>query len=80
MILTPDNLGKNQQCQICDLARDEMSHVLDCVVVKLACPSLLYIEEKISIEDAYSDNIDKMKRLAVLFKKAWRTRESILKR
>ena len=79
MINTPENMGKHQQCQLCGVLRDEMSHALVCVVVKLACPSLVYIGNT-TIQDAHGDDIDRMKLLAVHFKKAWMTRQFLLGR
>ena len=38
MIETPDSYGRNELCKLCHLARDDMSHVLDCIVIKLASP------------------------------------------
>ena len=76
MIMTPDNMGKTQQCKLCELERDEMSHVLNCVILKLACPDLLKTTSKIS--DAYGTNEDNMKHLAVIYQKAWKAREQLL--
>ena len=77
MIETPDNYGRDVPCRLCYLARDEMSHVLDCVVLKLACPEL-YLNSDVSINDAYEgNNMEKLKNLAIVFQEAWRTREKL---
>ena len=78
MVMTPDNMGKTQPCRLCGLARDEMSHPLVCLIVKLACPDVARLGEKVNISDAYGDDEDKMKTLAVVYQKAWRTRERLL--
>ena len=60
------------------MARDAISHVIDCVVIKLACPDI-YLSESVRIEDAYQQSdLDKMKQLAVVFNKAWRVRKILL--
>ena len=78
MIETPDCYGRNEICQLCNLTRDEMSHVIDCVVIKLACP-LVYQSDNVRVEDAYEGtNMEKIKHLAVVYTKAWRTRQQLL--
>ena len=77
MIMTPENLGKDQQCKICNVSKDEMAHTLNCIVIKLACPELMKMEE-VDIKYAYSSDEVKLKTLAVLYQKAWRIREQIL--
>ena len=63
MIETPDCYGRNEICRLCNLARDEMSHVIDCVVIKLACP-LVYQSENVRLEDACEGtNMKKLKDL-----------------
>ena len=37
---TPENYGRDVPCRLCFLARDEMSHILECVVIKVACPAV----------------------------------------
>ena len=79
MIETPDNYGRDVPCRLCYLARDEMSHILDCIVLKLACPEL-YRNSDVSINDAYEgNNMEKLKNLAIVFQEAWRTREKLTK-
>ena len=75
MIMTPDNMGKIQPCKLCELERDEMSHVLSCVILKLACPDLVRTTSKIS--DAYGTE-ENMKNLAIIYQKAWKERERLL--
>ena len=76
MIMTPENLGKTQLCKLCNCERDDMSHVLVCIILKLSCPDL---GPDVSISDAYGDDEDKMKTMAVIYQKAWKTRERLLK-
>ena len=78
MIETPDSYGRDVPCRLCHLARDEMSHVLDCIVLKLAGPGL-YRDSDVSITDAFEgNNIEKMKKLAIAFQEALRTREILI--
>ena len=74
MINTPDNMGQNTLCKICHISRDEMSHVLNCVVLQLACQDGSVTVE---ISDAYGD-IGKQKKLAEVYQRKWRIREKIL--
>ena len=53
-----------------------MSHVLVCITLKLSCPDL---GPDVSISDAYGDDEDKMKTLTIIYQKAWKTRERLLK-
>ena len=79
MIETPDSYGRNELCKLCHLSRDEISHVLDCVIIKLACPMVLNQNETVKVEDAYqSGDMEKVKKLAIVFTKAWRVRQSLL--
>ena len=55
--MTPDNMGKTQPCKLCELERDEMSHVLTCVILQLSCPDLVRSTAKIG--DAHGANEDK---------------------
>ena len=61
MINTPDNMGQNTPCKLCHISRDEMSHVLTCFVVKLACQDVSD-SDSVQIIDAYGD-ITKQKKL-----------------
>ena len=78
MVMTADNMGKMQLCQLCGLARDEMAHVPVCIMVKLASPDLVISGNNVNISDAYGADEEKMKTLAVVYQKAWRTRERLL--
>ena len=53
MVMTADNMGKMQLCQLCGLARDEMAHVPVCIMVKLASPDLVISGNSVNISDAY---------------------------
>ena len=76
---TPENYGRDVPCRLCFLARDEMSHILDCVVIKLACPAV-YNNSDVKIADAHAVDMDmdRVKRLAIVFKEALRTREKLI--
>ena len=71
MVNTPACYGQNTLCSLCNLARDEMSHVIQCVVIKLACPEV-YLNGSVKVEDAYEgSDMEKIKKLAVVYTKAW---------
>ena len=79
MVMTPENLGRTQLCKLCNCERDDMSHVLACVILKLSCQDLVS-GPAVSISDAYGEDEDKMKTLAIIYQKAWKTRERLLKK
>ena len=80
MIETPTTCRLHPVATGCNLqVRDEMSHVLDCIVLKFACPAL-YLNRDVSINDAFADNnMEKLKNLAIVFQEAWRMREKLTK-
>ena len=47
-------------------------------MVKLASPDLVMSGNSVKISDAYGADEEKMKTLAVVYQKAWRTRERLL--
>ena len=73
---TPDSYGRNEKCKMCNVERDEISHVIECVVVKIAC--LDEWQSDVKISDAYGDDVVKQRKLAVQFQKMWRIRKRIL--
>ena len=76
MITTPDNSGQDIMCKLCHVSRDEMCHVLECVVVKLACQDLNQMNN-VKISDAFGD-FGRMKALVSVYQKMWRKRIEIL--
>ena len=76
MVETPENFGRDIPCKLCNLSRDQMSHVLECVVIKLACPEL--ITNPVKIADAFDSNMENVRNLAVTYQKAWRVRQKLL--
>ena len=77
MIPTFDNFGINTVCPLCLTERDQIEHVLDCLILKLKCPDVL-LHSNIKISDARDENIEKMNELSQVFEKAWRKREELL--
>ena len=77
MLNTADNFGLKVPCRLCQLDTDSISHVLQCVLVKLQVPQIL-INSDISLDDAFKINLDRMETLASVFEKAWRKREEML--
>ena len=79
MIHTPDNMGQNSWCQLCHISRDQMSHVLECFVLRLACQDSYQTVATVKISDAFEQDMGKVKGLAILFQKMWRKRLALLK-
>ena len=79
MIPTPDNMGQNSWCKLCLISRDQMSHVLECFVLRLACQDSYQTTINVKISDAYECDIQKVKDLALVFQRMWRKRLELLK-
>ena len=79
MIPTPDNMGQETWCKLCLISRDQMSHVLDCFVLRLACQDSYQTTTDVKLSDAYEGDIKKVKELALVFQKMWRKRIELLK-
>ena len=77
MISTLDNFGISAPCKLCQLETDTISHVLNCIFIKLEVPDILNNLDT-NVTDAFKSNINKMKILATIFEKAWRKREELL--
>ena len=73
---TPDSYGRDEQCRICNVERDQLSHVTECVVLKLLWPDMTQNEANTS--DAYDDDVEKQRSLAIKFQRMWRIRKRIL--
>ena len=77
MLYTADNIGLDKPCKLCEIDKDTIDHILQCIVLKLQVPDILtYCGTGIS--DAFGDDIYGMSNLVNLFKKAWRKREILL--
>ena len=79
MIPTPDNMGQETWCKLCLISRDQMSHVLNCFVLRLACQDSYQTTTDVKLSDAYEGDIKKVKELALVFQKMWRKRVELLK-
>ena len=79
MIPTPDNMGQETWCKLCLISRDQMSHVLDCFVLRLACQDSYQTTTDVKLSYAYEGDIKKVKELALVFQKMWRKRLELLK-
>ena len=77
MVATSDNYGQKVSCKLCHLEGDTISHILNCILLKVKVPEIL-THRDISISDAYKDDMTRLSMLASVFEKAWRTREDIL--
>ena len=79
MLSTADNFGLKVPCRLCQLDTDSISHILQCVLLKLQVPQIL-TNSDVSTDDAFKNNLDRMETLANLFEKAWRKREEIIEK
>ena len=75
---TPDNMGQQSWCPLCLISRDQMTHVLDCFVLRLACQDD-QMTTNVKISDAFDKNMATVKKLAVVFQRMWRKRLELLK-
>ena len=71
--------GLKVPCRLCQLDTDSISHILQCVLLKLQVPQIL-TNSDVSTDDAFKNNLDRMETLANLFEKAWRKREEIIEK
>ena len=78
MMSTPENMGQNVLCKICDLERDTTSHTLTCLFLKLSVPEVINVDTNISVADAFCGDIDKMHLLVKTFEKLWRKRKEFI--
>ena len=71
IINVPNNFGKKSQCPLCmtvsPLNDNDQSHLIDCIIIKLACPEILENKSNCSYEDIFSNDL------------VIRTREKVLK-
>ena len=73
MITTSDNFGQKSPCKVCHLEDDTISHVLNCIIMKLNVPEILNYSD-ISVSDAFKNNMTRLNTLSSVFEKDWRKR------
>ena len=77
MVATSDNFGLKIPCKVCFLGEDNISHVLDCILLKLEIPEILSNVNR-GPNDVFDTDMSKVKQYAALFEKAWRKREEVI--
>ena len=77
MVATSDNFGLKVPCKICFLGEDTISHVLNCILLRIEVPEILSNID-IDANDVFNRDMSKVHQFVVLFEKAWRKREEIL--
>ena len=77
MIPTFDNFGIDTVCPLCMIEKDQIDHVLECLILKLNCPDVL-LHSNIKTSDASHENLENFNNLSEVFEKAWRKREELL--
>ena len=78
MIETPENIGKQVPCKLCNIELDTQSHITECIILKLKCPELLQFEQNIS-EIFNNGKVNDVKYYIGIYEKALRIRQNILK-
>ena len=66
MLNVQNNFGGKSQCPLCKLNDDEQSHLIDCIIIKLACPEILENKSNCSYEDIFSNDLENMNNIAIL--------------
>ena len=74
MIKVDHNYGKKNTCKICTIGPDDQIHLTKCLFLRLKCPDI----QTIDYSDIFSDNIDKLNKVAIAFEKVLREREIFL--
>ena len=77
MLIVGFNFGQKIPCFACETSDDTNRHLLECAVLKMACPDLMENTESI-FNDIFSANIKKVAKVSKLIRSALRAR-SILK-
>ena len=77
MLNVTDNYGQKIHCPLCKIGQDDQKHLIECIVLKIACPEILNnIDTK--YEDLYSNNLEKQNEIGKLLEIAMRKRTEIL--
>ena len=77
MVSTPENFGKRVPCKICRLEDDTTIHILSCLFLKIEVPDVMDFNQ-VTVDDAYKEDVDRMRILAQIFEKLWRKRKELL--
>ena len=77
MIPTFDNFGIDTVCPLCMYTKDQIDHVLECLILKLNCPEILQHSD-IKTSDASDEHFENFSNLYEVFEKAWKKREELL--
>ena len=70
------NFGQKITCFACEMSEDTDRHLLECVVLKMACPDLMENTKSI-FEDVFDTDMLKVSNVSKLLKSALRAREII---
>ena len=68
------NFGQKIPCFACEMSEDTDRHLLQCVVLKMACPDLMENSESV-YEDIFEMDMVKVAKVSKLLKSALRARE-----
>ena len=78
MIKTPENIGQQITCQLCETENDDQSHIIQCIVIKLKCPEVLNINKTIS-DIIFRGSMQELETFAKVYEKAYRIRNELIK-
>ena len=79
MMSTPENIGQNKVCKICQIDRDTTNHTISCIFLKCQVSESLNLDSN-SMDDIYGIDLDKTFNFLTVFEMMWRKREEILQR
>ena len=76
---TPENIGQNKVCKICESDRDTTNHVTSCIFIKSQVPESLMLDDD-TFNSIYSKDLPKIIEFLNIFEKMWRKREEIIEK
>ena len=77
MIPVGYNFGRKVKCPLCHVGPDNQEHLLSCIIIKISCPEIMKNSNS-KYSDIFSENIQKMDKVASLIEKALRKRDEII--
>ena len=79
MLNVANNYGKDVNCPLCQLKKDDQKHLIECLILKSTCSDILY-NDNAKYDDLFSENIGKQQKIVKLIENALRKREEILEK
>ena len=79
MLNVENNYGKDINCPLCQLKKDDQKHLIKCMILKSTCCDILY-NDNAKYDDLFSKNIEKQQKIVKLIEHALRKREEIMEK